>query len=237
MSKSVFVVESESFKGPLELLLELVEKRKLFINEISLAKVADDFIEYINQRRDMPLDEATRFLSVAATLTLIKSRSLLPSLKLTDEEEGDIEELKKRLLKYKIFKDTTGYLKRRQMYLPRKRQPAIIIKNKPKDLSLNSVLYALENFFNSLPEFIKKPEVSVSKRVSLTQVMKNMRQRIFSASTTRFFSIAERSDRVGLVVSFLALLELVRRYDIVVDQRDFFDDIEIKTSVDEVPHY
>ncbi len=237
MSKNAFVVESESFKGPLELLLELVEKRKLFINEISLAKVADDFIEYINQRRDMPLDEATRFLSVASTLTLIKSRSLLPSLKLTDEEEGDIEELKKRLLKYKIFKDATNYLKRKQMYLPRKRQPAIIIKSKPKDLSLNSVLYALENFFNSLPEFIKKPEVSVSKRISLTQVMKNMHRRIFSASTTRFFSIAEKGDRVGLVVSFLALLELVRRYDIAVNQGDFFDDIEIKTSVDEVPHY
>ena len=80
-----YQVKTEGFEGPLELLLDLVEKRKLFINEISLATVADDYIAHLKSFEKLPVDFVSSFLIVASTLILIKSKSLLPTLDLTVE--------------------------------------------------------------------------------------------------------------------------------------------------------
>ena len=86
-----YTVRTGQFEGPLEILLELVEKRKLFINELALAAVTEDYLNYIRnmatENVGQSLDDSTAFLSVAATLLLIKSRALLPGLSLTTEEK------------------------------------------------------------------------------------------------------------------------------------------------------
>jgi len=86
-----FTIKTESFEGPLDLLLDLIEKRKLYISDISLAKVTDDFIEHIKNIGGIEIGESAHFILVASTLLLIKSKSLLPELALTEEEQFDDE--------------------------------------------------------------------------------------------------------------------------------------------------
>jgi hypothetical protein len=90
---SEFQVKTHIFEGPLDTLLSLIEKRKLFINDISLAQVADDYISYVKSLNDFPIADSAHFILIASTLVLIKSKSLLPTLTLSEEEESSIEDL------------------------------------------------------------------------------------------------------------------------------------------------
>ncbi len=89
----------------MELLLDFIEKRKLFINDISLSKVTDDFIGFLKEKSNFPLGLSANFILVASTLLLIKSKSLLPTLNLTSEEEANIEDLETRLKEYQRIKE------------------------------------------------------------------------------------------------------------------------------------
>ncbi|MEK7117749.1 MAG: segregation/condensation protein A, partial [Patescibacteria group bacterium] len=82
-----FKVKTGDFEGPLELLLELIEKRKLHINDVSLSQVADDFIAHIKSLEEFPMNDSADFILIASTLLLIKSKSLLPTLELTEDEK------------------------------------------------------------------------------------------------------------------------------------------------------
>ena len=88
-----FTVKQQQFEGPLELLLDLIEKRKLFVSDIALAQVTDDYIAHIKSSTEFPIADSAQFILVASTLLLIKSKSLLPSLDLTTEEQADIKDL------------------------------------------------------------------------------------------------------------------------------------------------
>src|SRR3989344_7208861 len=90
-TKVSYRVKTEQFEGPLDLLLSLIEKRKLFINDFALSKVADDYIAHIRSFETYPMNDVANFLLVASTLVLIKSKALLPDLNLTTEEESDID--------------------------------------------------------------------------------------------------------------------------------------------------
>src|SRR3989344_1126361 len=110
--QSDYHIKTEAFQGPLDLLLQLIEKRKLHINDISLAHITDDYLAHIAGLETFPLKEAAHFILVASTLVLIKSRSLLPSLSLTDEEEGDIKDLERRLKEYKRIKELSLHIEK-----------------------------------------------------------------------------------------------------------------------------
>src|ERR1700675_2175012 len=99
-------IKTPVYEGPLELLLELIEKRKFLINDISLAAVTDEYIARVNAAVELPVGETAEFVALAATLLLIKSRSLLPQLELTSDESRDIKELEYRLALYQIIKET-----------------------------------------------------------------------------------------------------------------------------------
>ena len=99
-----FKVRVGEFEGPLELVLDLIEKRKMHISDVSLSQVADEFIEYIKSFEEFPIADSADFILVASTLLLIKSKSLLPNLQLTEEEQGSIEDLENRLASYKNIK-------------------------------------------------------------------------------------------------------------------------------------
>src|SRR3989344_5916126 len=105
-------VKTPVYEGPLEVLLELIEKRKLLINDISLAEVCDEHIARINAMPHLPVGETAEFIALAATLLLIKSRSLLPPLDLSDDESRDIKELEYRLALYQLIKEASHGLGR-----------------------------------------------------------------------------------------------------------------------------
>ena len=102
--ESQFTTKAGEFEGPLDLLLQLIEKRKLHISEVSLAQVADDYIAHLKQFEHLPKHEVANFLVIASTLILIKSIALLPTLETTPEETQDINDLQIRLALYEKFK-------------------------------------------------------------------------------------------------------------------------------------
>lgn len=111
---TVFSVKTPVFEGPLDLLLSLIEDRKLLISDVSLTKVADDFIGYIQNQVAFPVGTAANFILVSATLLLLKSRALLPVLSLTKDEEGDIKDLEFRLKLYQLFRNVATELGQRK---------------------------------------------------------------------------------------------------------------------------
>jgi chromatin segregation and condensation protein Rec8/ScpA/Scc1 (kleisin family) len=106
-----YTIKTSAFEGPLGLLLELIEKRKLFINDLSLATVTEDYLNYMNKLGGLSPAHISSFVFVASTLILIKSKSLLPNLALTAEEEGDIKNLEERLRLYEIFSRLSNHVK------------------------------------------------------------------------------------------------------------------------------
>ena len=103
MENQIFQIKTTGFEGPFGLLLELIEKRKFHINDVSLAAVTEDYLSHMNKLGGLSSAEIASFVFVASTLILIKSKSLLPNLSLTSEEEGDIKNLEERLRLYELF--------------------------------------------------------------------------------------------------------------------------------------
>src|SRR3990167_6566084 len=107
-----FVVSTQNFTGPLEALLNLIEERRLPISDISLANVTDTYLAYVEKLPSLPLGETAQFVLVASTLLLIKSRTLLPSLSLTEEERESVEELERRLARYALVRKAARGLRK-----------------------------------------------------------------------------------------------------------------------------
>lgn len=239
---SAFKITIENFEGPIDALLQMIEKRKLPINDISLVNIADDYIKFVSSIETVSLSERTQFIFIASTLTLIKSKSLLPTLELSDDEEGDIEELKKRINLLKVYQDSGDELKkyirsRPIWFFPKPPKREILFAPHP-DINIDSIYVSLQSVFNQIPEAPKtKKEGSVTIAVHIEEMMDSLEKRIRKAIETDFNSfIGEhiRSDmpskqvRVYKVVGFLAMLEMVKNGALYVLQKKNFSSINIE---------
>lgn len=231
-----FQVNHENFEGPLDLLLELIEKEKLSISQISLARVTDDYIKYVKSGSMVDPEKLADFLVVAAQLMLIKSRSLLPSLELSEEERGSIEDLEKRLEEYKKIKELVRELKKienqhkfiftREAYL--EVEPVFYPPQKTMAETLHIFFIA---FIESLPKIEKLAEDRIKKIISIEEKIKQI-QLFLQGAVERAFSDVVRGTRekVEVIVSFLAILELAKQKFIDLEQDAPFADIMIKKS-------
>ena len=237
-----FTVRQQSFEGPLDVLLNLIEKRKLFINDISLAKVADDYLAYINTLGHFPLADGANFVLVASTLVLIKSKSLLPNLELTQEEQGDIADLERRLKIYRRMKELSVGIKERFGKKisfspePRKVEP---IFSPDKSMTISSLLSGIKDVLMNLPKKEFLPKVIVEKVMSLEEMITHLTKRVSDSISMSFkeFSKGEKASKVHVIVSFLAMLELVKQGIISVTQERHADDIIIETEGLRTPNY
>lgn len=241
-----FKVRVGEFEGPLDLLLELIEKRKLHISDISLANVADEFIEYtktFDEGGNKYIPNLADFILVASTLLLIKSKSLLPGLELTEEEEGSIEDLEKRLSEYQQFKDLSqklGKMFGNFLYFAEERKEKMVIFHPSQDISLSSLKEALLDALKKVPaKAFELPKVAVEKVISLEEMIDNLSERIKRSIKTSFrdFSGMGKAQKVDVIVSFLAMLELVKQGAVRVNQNQHFEDIEIESEETGVPAY
>ncbi len=231
-------VRTGNFEGPLSLLLELIEARKLFINEISLAEVAEEYIEHIRNRGELPLGETTQFIAIAATLILIKSRSLLPNLSLTEEEETKIVDLEHRLRLYQLVRDATVPLSeawgKDMLFFGPPRGGDMVVFSPDPALSKQLFLEAVSSVLAEVPTPVFHPEVAVVSTVSIEEMIDSLELRIQSALEMSFRDFSRKTDgtekeqKVFLIVSFLAMLELVRQGIIDAVQSDAFGDIGMK---------
>lgn len=236
-----YTVRTTSFEGPLEVLLDLIESRKLLVNEISLAGVTDDFILHIRSHAEFPMEQATDFIAVAATLLLIKSKSLLPQLELTEEEEGDVEDLTRRLKAYEEARRasrTLSSLFGRAVSYSRGDKPPEVVFAPSKDLSIEALGSALRDALTALEKQVELPEARVRSIISIEEVMDSLTKRVQTALTLSFKEFAgDSKEKVDVIVSFLALLELVKQGVVGAEQQGKFEDITITNSRADVPRY
>lgn len=234
IKRVVFEVKQEKFEGPLGLLLDLIEKEKLSISEISLAKVTDDYIKYVKSLEKIDPEKLAEFLVVAAHLMLIKSRSLLPSLKLSEEEEQSIEDLEKRLAEYKKIRELASLLKkaeaeRKQIFTREAYLGMSPIFYPPPKLKASALTQAFVALLESLPKIEKLAEDKLRRIISLEDKIKHIRSFLENTMEKAFSEIVLGSkEKVEIIVSFLAILELSRQKFIELHQQKPFEDIIIK---------
>lgn len=231
---AAYLVKQEKFEGPLELLLDLIEREKLSIAEISLSRVADEYIAHIRALENIDPEELAEFLVVAAQLMLIKSRSLLPSLELTQEEEGSIEELEKRLAEYQKIRELARELKKLEILKNhilvreafRGQEP---IFYPPPKLKMESLKEPFAAFLAALPKIEKLAEEKIKKIISLEEKISHIRS-FLSDRLERAFSeiIKGAAGKVDVIVSFLAILELAKQKFLDIRQEKLFEDIKIR---------
>lgn len=225
MTEISYKVKAGQFEGPLEVLLGLIEKRKLFINEISLAEITDDYIRFIQNIENKKIDHYANFISIAATLILIKSRSLLPNMTLTVEEEKQIDDLEARLNLYKIVQDISEEIRKKFgkeiIFSPNQRKIEARVFSPEnrinKDLMKDLALFVTEEI--PAPQKQKLKEVEVVKVKSLKEMIEDLTDRITKTfEKTNFKDLwknqsfaNKKEEKVTVIVSFLAVLELVRQ--------------------------
>jgi segregation and condensation protein A len=235
VSAKKFQNEEKVFEGPLDLLLDLILKNKLEITDISLAEVADQFITYMQDNSEnIGPEHLSDFLLIAGKLVLIKSKAILPLLELEQEEEEDIEELKRRLREYQKFKEIFPLV--RKLYeRPEK------FYGKPGYAGVgtvfcpppNLVLAQMEGLFATAIAKMPVKEMTKVKRklnaISITDKINEIKERLYERMEVTFNSIiADSKTKVEVIVTFLAMLELVRKNHASIDQDEMFGEISIK---------
>ncbi len=239
-----YKVQFEVFEGPLDLLLYLVKKEEVDIYEVNLTKIASSFIEYVELMRQLDLDIAGEFLVMASTLMYIKSRELLPvdqQVIVEGEEEGEDPrwELIRQLVEYKKFKDVAAKLQEREAAqenifprLPGKldfETPAPKLQVSLFDL-INAVNVILKRFALQDTRDIFEDKWTVSEKIeSLINALKEKPRLKF----TELFAAA--TSRTEVVVTFLALLELIRLKQLIFAQPEPFSEIEITRAPETSP--
>lgn len=219
----VYITKVHAFEGPLDALLDLIEREKLSINEIALAQVADSFFNYV-KTETVAHEEFAAFLVVASTLMLIKSRSLLPGFHITREEEKSIQELEERLEMYKrirAFAVSLGARVRRgERMFSRpafaEERPSFI---PPSALSLDDLKRALDGVFARIPKIEELPRTRVERVVSLEETIAAIEARMQGALQMTFQQMTGAVQaKIDIIMNFLALLELFKQGKIDVWQ-------------------
>jgi segregation and condensation protein A len=221
----------EKFEGPLDLLLQLIEREELSITEISLSKIADQYLESLREVAEHDPDELADFLVVAAKLLLIKSRELLPNAPALEEDGPSLET---QLKMYKIFWEASKKLemrlrKKRRLFF-RDKLPAAIAPRfaPPPSLNASKLHAAFLEVLAKITPVIKYPEERMKRVVSIQEKIDKIRARIENAATMRFHEILDGAfDKTDVVVNFLALLELIRLRVVRADQSKEFGEIVI----------
>lgn len=228
---SQFKIQIGEFEGPLDLLLTLIEERKMHISDISLAQVADEFITFVRKQEAFPADQAASFILTAATLLLLKSKSLLPVFTLTDEEEEDVKDLEHRLNLYKVFRDVArkiGRLDGKIYFGGLKRDTEPLFSPAP-DMTVEALNEAMDGVFATAPMPEKRPEKVVHTTVTLEEMMTRLGERAQKALTVTFKDfVGSPEDRREIVVGFLAVLELVKRGMLLAEQMGQYSDIKME---------
>lgn len=242
VSDSRFNIETERYSGPLDLLIELIERRKFLVNDISIASVTDDYMAYVAQFEKNPIREMADFIVLASTLLLLKSKSLLPILELTEAEEESVENLERRLRLYQIFRNAGKTLSERfgtyTLYTKRfvpDTQPLFITDSFTETEALKN---ALCEVINNLPKKVEKPKVQVKTVVSLETMMSRLKDRIQQQMAFKFNEFTgTNAERTTIVVGFLAVLEMVKQGGLLVSQSAHFQDIHIEREGTALPRY
>ncbi len=231
---------TEKFSGPLEKLLELIEERKLDVSELSLAEVTADFLNYLKNLGAASPKILADFVVVASRLVLIKSKTLLPALPISEEEQADINDLENRLKIYREVRNAGNGVERLW-----NRRAALFSRELFTKLSLASgtsgeklffpgetlnigvLAGAAGNLLNVLQEFVRETENVKLEIISLEDKMNELVSRVTEAARFGFKELTDKKNKIEIIVTFLAILHLLKEQIISVEQENAFADIVI----------
>ncbi|MEA3450037.1 MAG: segregation/condensation protein A [Patescibacteria group bacterium] len=226
----------EKFEGPLSLLLRLIEKEELDVTQVSMAKVADQYVDYIQAKGNINPEEMVEFLVVASRLLLMKSKALLPYI--YPEEEEEIEELELALKMYQEFieasKEIQKIIGKRKFMFAREFNRKAILDNTnvfapPKKLKKEEI----SGIFAELLERIRPveeelEEKTIEEKVTIEEKILHVQNILLSRITISFNKILNKvGSKTEIVVSFLAILELMRQREVTLEQEEMFGEISI----------
>jgi segregation and condensation protein A len=237
LTDPTYRVTLEVFEGPLDLLLQLIEREELDITRVSLALVADQYLAYLAVLREVAADSLADFLVVAAKLLLIKSRSLLPPPEEPedDEDEEDVgEELARQLLEYKRFKDVATRLRSieeagRRAYARVVPSPKVDQRLLPGEVSLEELLQALKRVLEAHPPVPPVDGVVAPVVVHIGDCIQAIEETVRRYTRVHFSTLMRRArSRLEVIVTFLAVLELIKQQRLQAVQEQPFGEIYLE---------
>jgi len=232
----MYQIKYENFEGPLDLLLELFERKKMDITKLSLAKIADDYLAYIENSRNVSLANLSDFLITASQLILIKSKALLPLFEFTKEEEEEIEDLQVRLMEYQKFKKASSLLgerinKNKECFF-KQEEKFLLGRFIHPHISKNQLSGIFIQIKTDIPEKEELAEDIMQEIVSLEEKISQIRGSLEKRLRLAFSeTIKDAQDKIEIVVSFLAILEMIKQKIVFVRQEDIFSEIQIGKRV------
>ena len=237
-----YSIKTENFEGPLDLLCHLIDKNKMDIYDINLSQITDQYIDFIKQMEEMNLDVTSEFLVMSSTLLYLKSKHLLPKVE-EDEEEITEEELIRRIVEYKKYKEITSKLKENFLQYSKR-----FYKN-AEDIKLPMQRIEEEYTAEMIPEIYKEllrrntdkinenasniEKIAITETYSVGDTVKEMYRALIKFKKFTFnklFSI-KKKNKTEVVTAFSGLLEMSRRDKVVTKQEELFGDIEVEKSL------
>jgi len=234
-------INTELYEGPLDLLLELIEHAELDITRLALAQVTDQYLDYMKNMQDRNAAEVSAFLVIAARLVQIKSAALLPrppvqAQSATEEDPG--EALAQLLIQYHRFKQFAKWLEKRHLdglhtYL-RLDVPTPKIEGKLdlNGMTLMDLVQAAREIFSNKSNLRSLNTVVSIQRITIREKVRYVMEILQQGGKSSFSKMLKSKSRLEIVVTFLALLELVKRHILEVQQPALFEDIQFETVGD-----
>jgi len=228
----MYSVRDEQFEGPLDLLLSLIEKEKLDITQISLARITSTYLEKIGEISGDSADIAD-FLLIAAKLLYLKSKELIPSLE-SEEEEEEIADLEERLREYQAYKQAAmhfdGMLSTlNRSYSKRSKQGTTTAFTPPKDIDSAGLFAIFNEVMNKVAtEAPEQAEVRTKKEITIEERRGSILSHLKRAKKISFREILSKAhDKSDVIVTFLAILEMIKQKEIRVEQSGNFADFSV----------
>lgn len=227
-----YKVNLEVFEGPLDLLLILVKKAKISIQDIFVSQITEQYLIQLNALKLIDIDRASDFIEVAAQLIEIKSKSLLP--KLDNGDDNTIDEKKEfiqRLEEYRIYKEACQKMKEQETIGIHYREPDPTVGDFRfvlKDMTMNGLLKALQKMFLKLDKkAISSPERKLTlDRFTVSEKISHIKDAMLIRDTVSFIELFEEDySKSEIITTFQALLELLKMQFVTADQKEIFGDI------------
>ncbi len=229
----------KQFEGPLDLLLTLIEERKLDITQIALAEVTEQFLHYVKSLQILDPTTLADYLSIAAKLLVIKSRAILPSLQLEPEDEESVIDLESKLFLYKQFKEVAKYLRkldnRRKQSWSRNLSFAQRISFFPDpNITAKELHSVILRVLMGLKELDALPKARIKEAISIQEKISQLKIQLGQQVETKLSDLIKTAkNKSEIIITFLALLELIKQKMLTAHQESLFNEVIIKKYIPE----
>lgn len=240
----IYSIKSNEFEGPLDLLCMLIDKNKMDICDINISDITDQYIKYLKAMEEMDLEIASEFIVMASTLLYLKSKKLLPVVETTVEEEEELteEELVRRIMEYKKYKEICNTLREQySQYSKRTYKDPEKIKFQKKDLEIQDNYSTIVKAYTKVIEKNKKrlnvnarniKKIAITDTYTVSSKVKQMYKELVRRDRFVFNNLfsQKKCNRVEVVTAFTGLLEMSRRSKVQTKQENLFGDILVEKN-------